>query len=33
MSDRILVMHKGMIKGELCGDKMTADNVMHLAID
>lgn len=33
MSDRILVMHKGMIKGELSGDKMTADNVMQLAID
>ncbi|MDD3824114.1 MAG: sugar ABC transporter ATP-binding protein [Sphaerochaetaceae bacterium] len=33
MSDRILVMHKGMIKGELTGAKMTADNVMQLAID
>jgi len=33
MSDRILVMHKGMIKGELTGTDMTADKVMELAID
>jgi ribose transport system ATP-binding protein len=33
MSDRILVMHNGMIKGELTGLQMTAENVMQLAID
>lgn len=33
MSDRILVMHKGMIKGELTGLAMTADNVMRLVIE
>jgi len=33
MSDRILVMHNGMIKGELMGLQMTAENVMQLAID
>ena len=33
MSDRILVMHNGMIKGELNGLQMTAENVMQLAID
>jgi ABC-type sugar transport system ATPase subunit len=33
MSDRILVMHNGMIKGELSGLQMTAENVMQLAID
>lgn len=33
MSDRILVMHKGRIKGELTGGDMTAERVMHLAID
>lgn len=33
MSDRILVMHKGMIKGELTGKNMTADNVMQLVIN
>jgi ribose transport system ATP-binding protein len=33
MSDRILVMHKGTIKGELSSMDMTAENVMQLAID
>jgi len=33
MSDRILVMHNGTIKGELIGRDMTAENVMQLAID
>jgi ribose transport system ATP-binding protein len=33
MSDRILVMHNGTIKGELTGLNMTAENVMQLAID
>jgi len=33
MSDRILVMHNGMIKGELAGGNMSAENVMRLAID
>ncbi len=33
MSDRILVMHNGTIKGELTGAGMTAENVMQLAID
>ena len=33
MSDRILVMHNGTIKGELIGLDMTAENVMQLAID
>ena len=33
MSDRILVMHKGKIMGELTGSEKTAENVMHLAID
>jgi len=33
MSDRILVMHNGTIKGELTGLDMTAENVMRLAID
>ena len=33
MSDRVLVMHGGQIKGELTGDEMTAEKVMKLAID
>ena len=33
MSDRVLVMHGGQIKGELTGDDMTAEQVMKLAID
>lgn len=33
MSDRILVMHGGKIKGELTGEDMTAEKVMKLAID
>jgi ribose transport system ATP-binding protein len=33
MSDRLLVMHKGMIKGELVGKNMSADNVMKLVIE
>ena len=32
MSDRILVMHEGQIKGELSGLRKTAENVMELAI-
>ena len=32
MSDRILVMHEGQIKGELSGARKTAENVMELAI-
>ena len=33
MSDRVLVMHNGLIKGELIGEKISAENVMKLAID
>lgn len=33
MSDRVLVIHGGMIKGELCGSDMTAEKVMKLAIN
>ena len=33
MSDRILVMHGGQIKGELTGEDMTPEKVMKLAID
>ena len=33
MSDRILVMHEGRIKGELTGIDKTAERVMQLAID
>ena len=33
MSDRVLVMHGGQIKGELRGGDMTAEKVMKLAID
>ncbi|HHU49816.1 MAG TPA: sugar ABC transporter ATP-binding protein [Clostridiales bacterium] len=33
MSDRILVMHNGTIKGELTGEDMTAENVMQIAVD
>ena len=33
MSDRVLVMHGGQIKGELTGEEMTAEKVMKLAID
>ena len=33
MSDRVLVMHGGTIKGELTGRDMTAEKVMKLAID
>ena len=33
MSDRVLVMHGGQIKGELRGKDMTAEKVMKLAID
>jgi len=33
MSDRILVMHEGRIKGELTGGDMTAERVMQLAIN
>jgi len=33
MSDRILVMHEGRIKGELTGDDKVAERVMQLAID
>jgi ribose transport system ATP-binding protein len=32
MSDRILVMHEGRIKGELAGTEKTAERVMQLAI-
>lgn len=32
MSDRLLVMHEGRIKGELSGELKTAGNVMELAI-
>lgn len=32
MSDRVLVMHEGRIKGELSGSRKTAGNVMELAI-
>jgi ribose transport system ATP-binding protein len=31
MSDRILVMHEGVITGELSGEKATQEAVMHLA--
>jgi len=33
MSDRVLVMHGGEIKGELSGEDMIAERVMKLAID
>ncbi|MFA7539240.1 MAG: ATP-binding cassette domain-containing protein, partial [Sphaerochaetaceae bacterium] len=33
MSDRLLVMHKGEIKGELTGQDMTGDKVMELVIE
>lgn len=33
MSDRVLVMHSGEIKGELRGEDMTAEKVLKLAID
>lgn len=33
MSDRVLVMHGGKIKGELTSEDMTAEKVMKLAID
>ncbi|MDR2021517.1 MAG: ATP-binding cassette domain-containing protein, partial [Treponema sp.] len=33
MSDKVLVMHDGTIKGELAGADKTAENVMQLAID
>jgi len=33
MSDRVLVMHGGRIKGELTGEAMNAETVMKLAID
>jgi len=33
MSDRLLVMHKGQIKGELTGQDMTGDKVMELVIE
>ena len=33
MSDRVLVMHGGQIKGELSSGDMTAEKVMKLAID
>lgn len=33
MSDRVLVMHGGSIRGELSGADMTAEKVMKLAID
>ena len=33
MSDRILVMHEGRIKGELTGEDKNANRVMQLAID
>ncbi|HSK68718.1 MAG TPA: sugar ABC transporter ATP-binding protein [Candidatus Limnocylindria bacterium] len=32
MSDRVLVMHEGKVKGELTGERKTAANVMELAI-
>lgn len=32
MSDRLLVVHEGRLKGELTGSDMTAENVMKLAI-
>ena len=33
MSDRVLVMHEGRLRGELTGSDMTAENVMKLAIN
>jgi ribose transport system ATP-binding protein len=33
MSDRILVMHNGRVKGELNGEGATAEDVMQLAVD
>ncbi len=33
MSDRVLVMHEGRLRGELTGADMTAENVMKLAIN
>ena len=33
MSDRILVMHEGQLKGELKGENMTGDNVMKLILN
>jgi ABC-type sugar transport system ATPase subunit len=33
MSDRLLVMHRGEIKGELTGKDMTGDKVMELVIE
>ena len=32
MSDRLLVVHEGRIRGELCGADMTSENIMKLAI-
>ncbi|RMF38624.1 MAG: sugar ABC transporter ATP-binding protein [Planctomycetota bacterium] len=31
MSDRVLVMHEGRLMGELTGDQVTEENIMHLA--
>ena len=33
MSDRVLVMHEGKLRGELTADDMSAENVMKLAIN
>jgi ribose transport system ATP-binding protein len=33
MSDRILVLHNGRLKGELKGEQATAENVMQLAVN
>ena len=32
MSDRLLVVHEGRRRGELCGADMTSENIMKLAI-
>lgn len=31
MSDRVLVMHEGKITGEVAGDDMTQEKIMHYA--
>jgi len=33
MSDRILVMHEGVMSGELCRGEACEETVMHLAFD
>ena len=31
MSDRIIVMHEGVVKGEIMGDEATQEKIMHMA--